>query len=443
MRYFGTDGIRDKADLLIAKNIPYRLGRVISDIGGKIIIARDVRTHSEKIEQQLCNGLLSDNTEVWVTGVLPTPALSYIAKKNNADYAIMITASHNGPEFNGIKVFGKDGKKLSIDEENALDNALFNYKAKALFDNVEIEEAACDIEPIETYSDLSGKINSLEGASFRYKKHIKKMFPRFDGVKVRLDCAHGCCAEFADEIFKSLGAIVVAENNTRDGKRVNVNCGSTHIENFVQKVKKDEIGFSFDGDGDRVLAVEKGKIYDGDAILLAISLLYMLRGRLNKKFIVGTTLSNTRLQKELTSKGIALLRSQVGDKYILDTLIEQDCLIGGEKSGHVIILDKAETGDGIITALTLLDVKKTMGTLPKFCPYPMLEINIPAKNPKIAVKNPKFVNKITKLDSLIYSRGRIIVRPSGTEPFIRVTIEIYTKNYEDIFEKAKEILDYS
>lgn len=447
MQYFGTDGIRQKADYLLDNQIPFLLGKALSQTNAKIIVARDVRTHSKDIEKQLCKGLLEGAAQIWLAGILPTPALAYTAQTQKADYAVMITASHNAPEFNGLKVFGKNGKKLSKEEELLLDKKLVELKNNPSLPPLSIVDICADaLTEDERLSDLkitiseqNHRIRIVDGAEFLYAKHIKSMFPRFDGIKIRLDCAYGCFATLAPAIFLSLGAIVCAEHNVRDGEKVNVDCGSTHIEKFVARVKKDEIGFAFDGDGDRVIAVVNGKIYDGDAMLLALSTLYRLQGKLKKRFIVGTVLSNTKLQRELAYQNIALVRSDVGDKNVLDCLLAHGCLLGGEKSGHILMLDKENTGDGIVTALSLLEVKRTIGSLPKFTPYPMLELNIRTDNPRETLASSAFQEKITETNSLYSNSGRLIVRPSGTEPYIRVTYECFSSSPTAIFDDIKRI----
>ncbi len=447
MQYFGTDGIRQKADYLLDNQIPFLLGKALSQTNAKIIVARDVRTHSKDIEKQLCKGLLEGAAQIWLAGILPTPALAYTAQTQKADFAVMITASHNAPEFNGLKVFGKNGKKLSKEEELLLDKKLVELKNNPSLPPLSIVDICADtLTEDERLSDLkitiseqNHRIRIVDGAEFLYAKHIKSMFPRFDGIKIRLDCAYGCFATLAPAIFLSLGAIVCAEHNVRDGEKVNVDCGSTHIEKFVARVKKDEIGFAFDGDGDRVIAVVNGKIYDGDAMLLALSTLYRLQGKLKKRFIVGTVLSNTKLQRELAYQNIALVRSDVGDKNVLDCLLAHGCLLGGEKSGHILMLDKENTGDGIVTALSLLEVKRTIGSLPKFTPYPMLELNIRTDNPRETLASSAFQEKITETNSLYSNSGRLIVRPSGTEPYIRVTYECFSSSPTAIFDDIKRI----
>ncbi|MBQ9276274.1 MAG: hypothetical protein IJ226_01615 [Clostridia bacterium] len=457
MYYFGTDGIRNNAEKLLQARVPFLLGRALSKNAYKIIIARDVRESSLDIEKQLCLGLLEGEAKIYLAGVLPTPALAYTAQVEDADFAVMITASHNPPEFNGLKVFGKSGKKLPLDVEEKLDKELYGLAqefsslteigaqkdAPLGMDDVSADTLSVDEEAssLKITPTKEHRIRIVEGAEFLYATHVKKMFPRFDGTKVRLDCAYGCFAELAKRIFESLGAIVTAEHDTRDGSRVNVDCGSTHIDKFVAHVAKDEIGFAFDGDGDRVLAVVDGKVYDGDAILLAISTLYRIQGKLKKKIVVGTELTNSRLQRELAFGNTALLRVPVGDKYILDALKAENCVLGGEKSGHIIMLDKGNTGDGVVTALTLLEVKKTIGSLPTFTPYPMLNLNIPADNPSEYAKSDEFKTKLSAATTLFSKYGRFVVRPSGTEPLLRVTFECFSSDEQPIFSKLQKLFE--
>ncbi len=434
---------------MLDNDIPYLLGSALSEKGGKIIVARDVRTHSSDIEKQLCKGLLTGSAHIWLTGVLPTPALAYTAKEENADYAVMITASHNEPCFNGLKVFGKSGMKLPPEEENALDQRLFELANGDVLRGARECVAADCLTDDEISSTLSirlskqnHRIRIVDGAEFLYAKHIRNSFPRFDGMKVCLDCAHGCMAELSSDIFRALGAEVRALNDERDGSLVNVDCGSTHMDKFTAKVAKDEIGFAFDGDGDRALAVVNGRLYDGDAILLALSTLYRIQGKLRKKFVVGTQLTNSRLQRELAFHNTALVRVDVGDKHILDKLKQSGCLLGGEKSGHILMLDRACTGDGLITALTLLEVKKTIGSLPKYTPYPMLEFNIRTENPAQYVNGADFMRTVKLAEKEYGKKGRLVIRPSGTEPYVRIAYECFSQDYKAAFDGIKELFKH-
>lgn len=468
MHYFGTDGIRAKAEELLEGKIAFYLGCALANTDGKIIVARDVRTHSPLIEKQLCEGLMTGRAQIWLAGVLPTPALAYTAKTEGADYAVMITASHNAPQFNGLKVFDKDGKKLALAKEAELDEAVYalcrRHRQEKSSPSAEESEVAADLAEcricddgiaknvaalkdskdtsIDNHAPKCNRIHILEGAEYLYCKHIKSMFPRLDGFRVRLDCACGCMAQLAVGVFEALGAAVVAENDMRDGDRVNVGCGSTYISEFIPRVKSGEIGFAFDGDGDRVLCVADGKLYDGDAMLLALSTLYRLQGKLRNKFVVGTLLTNSRLQRELAYQGTALVRADVGDKYVLDALRDSDCLLGGEKSGHIIMLDRADTGDGLITALSVLEVKKTIGSLPKFSPYPTREYNIPCQDPSRAILCGKYSHQLAKANEIIGTKGRVLLRPSGTEPCVRLAIECFSdKNCRGLFERIKELFE--
>lgn len=446
MHYFGTDGIRLQANALLDKQIPYTLGRLLSKHRAKIIVARDVRTSSMDIEKQLCKGLLAGSAQIWLAGILPTPALAYTAQTQKADYAIMITASHNPPEFNGLKVFGKHGRKLSCEQEEKLDDELYD-----LLGNISQIEEECDMVCADTLteeeelselkiriSEQNHRIRIVEGAEFLYAKHIKKMFPRLDGIKVCVDCANGCFATLAPRIFEELGASVRAINNVRDGNAVNVSCGCTHMQTLAKHVQSDEIGFAFDGDGDRVLAIVNNQLYDGDAMLLALSTLYRLQGKLKKRFIVGTIYTSTRLQRELIYQNVALLRTDVGDKNILDALHQNGYLLGGEKSGHIIMLDRANTGDGLVTALSLLEAKRTLGTLPKFTPYPILEINLP--KPDTTQAEQALQAKIDLIKAKYARQGKLILRPSGTEPYLRFSFECFTQNHISIFSDIRNIL---
>lgn len=203
----------------------------------------------------------------------------------------------------------------------------------------------------------------------------------------------------------------------------------------------DGIGFAFDGDGDRVLAAVDGEVYDGDAILLALSTLYRVKGKLRKKFVVGTELTNSKLQRELAFQNTALMRTPVGDKYILNALLENGCLLGGEKSGHILMLDKGGTGDGLVTALSLLETKRTIGVLPRFKPYPMLEFDLPCENPKGALESDALQTKIALAKKLYGKYGRFVFRASGTEPYVRVAYECFSGNSQDIFTSIKKLFE--
>lgn len=426
MRYFGTDGIRGVASDILAKKLPYYLGVALSN-GGKVLVGRDVRAHSRDIENMLVNGLLTGDCEPCLAGVVPTPALSYLMKEEGARYAVMITASHNPPAFNGLKVFFKGGK-LSARQEEALDKEVSD-----LADMRDVPQKTA-LQNIKS----AHRVRILQNACERYKKRIISLFPSFEGERVLLDLAHGCMAQLAKDVFEALGAKTRAINDVRDGDRVNVNCGSTHMEALLSNLKEGEIGFAFDGDGDRVLAAVDGKIYDGDAILLALASLYQAQGKLKKRIVVGTSLSSAALQRELTKRNVALLRADVGDKNVLDAMLLHGAILGGEKSGHILALDRANSGDGLVSALSVLEAKRVT-KLPAFTPYPFVEIDIPSPRPQEERNSPAFLKKEETALALFKDDGRFVVRPSGTEPFIRVYFECFKPCGEEIFDKIKAI----
>lgn len=438
MRYFGTDGIRGRADALLSGGIPYLLGRALGVTCGKVVVARDVRASSPMLERQLVAGLLEGDAEVYLAGILPTPALAYIAGVHNARFAVMITASHNPPEFNGLKVFSRRGGKLTLREEEALDAAAAALKADAPILKDAIEALAADacnvLKPPPPH-----RVHILHDAEGEYISHVTSAFPRFDGEEVTLDAAHGCMAGVARRVFETLGAKVSAINDDRDGKAVNVECGSTHISSLLAATPRHATGFAFDGDGDRVIAAVDGREYDGDAMLLALATLYRAKGKLRKKIVVGTELAGSRLQRELSAQNIALMRTPVGDKYVLRALLENDCLLGGEKSGHILMLDRATTGDGLITALSLLEAKRTLGALPAYQPYPMLSFDLPCEDPSGTLESEDMRQKLALANARFGKDGRLILRASGTEPKLRVAFECFSPDFQNIFRDIKNI----
>lgn len=414
MFFFGTDGIRALANSLLNDRIPFCLGAVLSSRAKKIVVARDVRLSSLAIERQLIEGLTLGDCDILLCGELPTPALSYITDIENADYGVMITASHNPPEYNGLKVFERGGGKLSTDKEAEMDEAVFKRQKTLRL----------------VRGKANGRISVFEGAENFYKRHVVSLFSRLDGLKVALDCARGSMASLAAEAFESAGAIVVnALNNTRDGERVNVKCGATNLDYFLTTVNEDEIGFSFDGDGDRVMGVYKGKILDGDGMLYALATDMQSQDTLKNNAVCGTIMSNGALEKELAFKGITLFRSDVGDKYVMEKMRAVGSVLGGETSGH-IITPKAPTGDGLITAFSIAEYLKKYKILPLITPYPSLSFNIPSAAPAQEVKKKEFVALIENAKAFLGENGKLIVRPSGTEPVVRITVECHTGDLE-------------
>ena len=409
MKYFGTDGIRNKASKVLPLAPP--LGLQLSQKHKKVAVARDPRISSFDIEKELVKGLLSGGADVLLCGVMPTPALAYVVKEQSIDCAVMITASHNPPEYNGLKVMGADGK-LSEDEEREIDEGLSHVSL--------------------SNSCASGKVDILSSSVRDYKRHVIALFSHIDMSKldrpIYLDTAHGCFSYIAKDVFETLGANVVAVNNDYDGEKINVNCGATAMDKFQLQIPDRAIGFAFDGDGDRVFAVVDGKIYDGDQILYNLATFYKSKNR-NNIGVVGTIMTGGGVEKALEKQKLQLFRADVGDKYVAEMMKDKGIILGGERSGHIIIGDKTSTGDGLVTALAFLECYLD-GNLKKVREYPTENYNLECENPKKLFESVEFQEKICKFVAKIGKRGRVIARPSGTESVVRLTIERYDNGLE-------------
>ena len=409
MKYFGTDGIRGKSEKVLA--LSYALGVVVGRNNPFVVVGRDTRPSSIDIEKELTRGLLSAGAKVGLAGVLPTPALAHTAKVKGAK-AIMITASHNPPEYNGLKVMGAE--KLDEEEEVALDKALDD----------EIKNPS--------YPSGSGCVEILSGAGREYKRHIIATFQHLDltalNKKVYIDTAHGCFSYLAKDVLETLGADVVALNNDIDGTKVNVGCGAVHIENFARKIPRDSIGFAFDGDGDRVLSVLDGEVYDGDQMLYNIALHYKASGK-DIGGVVGTIMTGSGIEREFQLKNIPFHRADVGDKHVFDLMKRQNCLLGGEKSGHLILLDRASTGDGLVSLLAFLEVFMAK-TVKKAKEYKTENFGLEVENPRLFYMSQNFQEKLAKTTLKIGEKGRLIVRPSGTENLVRISVEEYLEGVD-------------
>lgn len=417
MKYFGTDGIRGKWQKVL--DLAFPLGVVLSGRHKVVAVARDPRTSSFDIEKELVRGLLNGGADVLLTGVLPTPALAFTLKSQGIERAVMITASHNPPDYNGLKVIRSDGK-LSESDEIHLDESLDHWQ----------DYKIC----------ASGRVDILSGAVRDYKRHVLSLFDGLDLTAldrpIYLDTAHGCFSYIAKDVFETLGANVVAINNDYDGEKINIDCGATAMDKFLAQIPDRAIGFGFDGDGDRVLAVVDGKIYDGDQILYNIACHYKTKCR-GTNHVVGTIMTGGGVEKAFEKQKIILHRSDVGDKYVAEMMRDKGAILGGEKSGHIIVGDKTNTGDGLITALSFVEAYMN-GNAKKVREYPVFNCNLDCLKPKETFENHDFQVKIAKFVSKIGKRGRVIVRPSGTEAVIRLTVEVYD-NRLDCEKLTKEI----
>lgn len=417
--YFGTDGIRGVAFKELTEDLAYSVGNALCQIKStpKIIIGRDTRPSGIKIQKAVIEGMVFGGAEVYDVGVVPTSAISYLTKKLNFDFGVVITASHNPKEYNGIKVFGKNGIKISDNEEIKIESKLKN--------NVSFD---------------GGKLLNLSAEVNSYEKFLKNAsFNDLKGLKITLDCANGASYKIAPKIFKLLGADVTAISTKGD---INFKCGATNMNNLTENMGDSNLAFAFDGDADRVLMLNKNKILlDGDKIIYILALYKKLKGE-NITKVVGTIMTNSKIEELLAENNITLIRTPVGDKYIIEEIQKNGEIIGGEQAGHIIIADKHITGDGILTAITLSSIYKEMPELidkvANIKLYPQATEEIATKNlkTKTILSNKEIVKVIEEAKQY----GRVVVRPSGTEPKIRVMVE-GNKNPKKYAKKIKEKIE--
>ena len=426
-KYFGTDGIRarsnsEKLNGLTLMKLGMALGQYFKtgDHRHRVVIGKDTRLSGYMIEQAVTSGLLSMGMDVFLFGPIPTPAVAMLTKSMRADLGIMITASHNKFEDNGLKIFDKDGNKLSDETELKIEELMNSSLEKSLIN-----------------SESIGRAKRLEDANARYVEFLKNTFPksqRLDGLKIVMDCANGASYISAPLILWELGAEVIEIGNSPDGFNINENCGSTDTRLLSEKVieEKADIGIALDGDGDRIIiSDENGHIVDGDQILGLLSLDLKNRGQLLQNKVVGTSMTNKGLEEKFNDHGIELVRTDVGDRYVKERMIQENINIGGEQSGHIIMRDFTNTGDGMVVALQILSVlksnKKNVSDLMKFFePIPQKLINVKVDSRDI-LENEKTNNFFSQIEEKVADQGRIIVRMSGTEPLLRVMVECETE----------------
>lgn len=420
-RYFGTDGIRGTVGKGVITpefmlKLGWAAGKVFATGEGrqKILIGKDTRISGYMFESALEAGLSASGVDVLLLGPMPTPAIAYLTRTYRAAAGIVISASHNPYYDNGIKFFCTDGKKLPDEVEHAIEDYL---------------EKSMDTVP----SDLIGKTRKLEDARGRYIEFCKSTFPRdlsLHGLRIVVDCANGATYAPGPAVFEELGAEVIPMAVKPDGLNINLNCGSTHPEALQQKVLelRADLGIAFDGDGDRVLMVDgDGELVDGDELLFIIA-----QGRKHDKVlqggVVGTLMSNYGLELALQALDIEFVRAKVGDRYVMEQLRERNWLLGGESSGHLVCLDKTTTGDGIVSALQVLAVMIAQGkSLTELrsgmvkLPQTMINVRLPERREVVSI--PQVQNAVKTVETQLSGRGRVLLRPSGTEPLIRVMVE--------------------
>lgn len=446
-RLFGTDGVRGVANKDLTCELAMKLGRAAAAVltnkstrHPRVIIGKDTRLSSDMLENAMAAGLCSVGASVVLLGVVPTPAVAYLVEKYKADAGIMISASHNSYEYNGIKIFSGDGFKLPDDLEERIESLILG-------------EAPLPAAPAD--SDL-GTVETAPNALRDYIDHVKSTVHfSLDGLEIALDCANGSSAMTAETLFTELGAKVHMLANEPNGVNINNGCGSTHMESLIEYVKTHRVdaGIAFDGDADRCLAVdENGEPVDGDFIMAICGLDMKSRGKLNKNCIVGTIMTNLGFIKFCEANGIHFEATKVGDRYVLEEMLLENYSFGGEQSGHVIFRDFATTGDGQLTAAQLLSIMKrreaklsSMTTVMERYPQTMKNIRVSPEGKLAFYTDPKVKQAIDAATKTLAGNGRVIVRPSGTEPLLRVMVEgqdlaLIEKIAEDISEVIKEEL---
>jgi phosphoglucosamine mutase len=424
-KYFGTDGVRGLANKELTPLLAFKLGRAVATVlikeqqqPGKpeVIIGRDTRISGGMLEAALTAGFCAAGVDVVLAGVIPTPGIAYLTKQLAYAGGVVISASHNWAPDNGIKFFGSNGYKLPDEVEDEIEAILF--KDDEYF-------------PQPTGQDV-GKVVQWGEGKWSYAHYVKTTIEiDLSGMKIVLDCGNGATSELAPKIFTELGAEVIVIAGQPDGININENCGSTHPETLQQQVKERgaQLGFAFDGDGDRVLAVDgQGNLIDGDQILLMLANDYLNRGLLDNNLLVVTVMSNLGLHQAARRLGINVLETKVGDRYVLEEMLNSDSIIGGEQSGHIILLKHNTTGDGILTGIQLLAVLASSGTTIEeqagiMEKLPQVLANVPVKEKRNLDQDAEINKVIKEVDSILTGRGRLLVRPSGTEPLVRVMAE--------------------
>lgn len=424
MKYFGTDGVRMLTEKFLEDSFSEKLAKALCSAFSvkRAVIARDSRTGGEKIVAMFAKGLKEYGVEVIDLGIIPTPAVAYHTVDIRADFGIMVSASHNPPEYNGIKIFSKKGVKISAEEEEQIE-----YYLEHGFKN---------------FTPISSSIKSVNGIT-PYIDYIKeKIEIKHKNFRILLDTAYGATCKAAPEAFESLGIKYDTVNDYFDGTRINTGCGSTNID-ILEVPKKYFLAFSFDGDGDRVLAkTHKGRIIDGDTIMYILAIYLKAKGELNGNTAVGTVLTNSALEEKLADTGIELIRTPVGDKYIQKEMIEKNLSLGAEQSGHIILDGKVKTGDGILASLMFLQALSDMKIDPdkiEYYPYPQASISVPCEDKgKEICKNEELLNFVENCKN---EGVRAVLRPSGTEPIVRLMAE--GRDYEKVkyvLGEGKEII---
>ncbi|MFB2553451.1 phosphoglucosamine mutase [Ensifer soli] len=422
-KYFGTDGIRGQSNVFpMTPDLAMRVGIAVGTIfrrgrhRHRVVIGKDTRLSGYMLENALVAGFTAAGVDAFVLGPIPTPAVAMLTRSLRADIGVMISASHNPFEDNGIKLFGPDGYKLSDDLEAQIEELIEQDLSGQLAGSRDI-----------------GRAKRIDGVHDRYIEHAKRTLTRdasLKGLRVAIDCANGAAYRVAPEALWELGADVVAIGNEPNGQNINLDCGSTHPQALAKKVHevRADIGIALDGDADRVVIVdETGAIVDGDQLMAVIADSLVAEGNLRGGGIVATVMSNLGLERYLGARGLALHRTKVGDRYVVEKMRQGDFNLGGEQSGHIVLSDFGTTGDGLVAALQVLAAVKRQGkpvseVCHRFDPVPQILKNVRIASGK-PLEDSAVLQAIADAEAEIRKSGRILIRPSGTEPLIRVMAE--------------------
>lgn len=432
-KYFGTDGVRGVANQELTPELAFKLGR----FGGhvlmqhapenehpRVLVARDTRISGQLLESALISGLLSVGIEVMQLGVVPTPAVAYLTRTQNCVAGVMISASHNPAADNGIKFFGADGFKLSDDQEEEIEALL---------------DSPVDELPRPSAEGL-GTVDEFHEGTIKYVQFLQTTIPGdLEGISVCLDAAHGATSPLINQLFADLETDFYTMGDRPDGININKNVGSTHPEALQEFVKEKgaQVGLAFDGDGDRLIAVdENGEVVDGDKIMFICAKHLKSKGRLAENTVVSTVMSNIGFHKAIEENGMVALKTQVGDRYVVEEMRKGGYSLGGEQSGHIVFMNLNTTGDGLLSAVQLLSVMKETGkSLSELAAevtiFPQKLVNIRVRDKHTVMDEPAVKAVIEEVESEMNGDGRILVRPSGTEPLLRVMAEASTDEKVD------------
>lgn len=424
-RLFGTDGVRGVANSELTPELAFNLGKAGAYVLSKdadrpvILIGKDTRISGDMLEDAISAGILAVGGDVIKIGVLPTPAVAYLVRYYHADAGIVISASHNPFEYNGIKFFNREGFKLDDDIEDEIEDIILR--------NI-------DVNSHITGEHLGRCLEADEDALKLYAEFLEKTIDTdLAGMRIAIDCANGASYKVARKVFTDLGAEVFVIGDQPNGVNINEKCGSTHPEKLQELVLKEhaDLGLAFDGDADRLIGVdEKGQVVDGDRTIYICAKMLKECGKLKHDLVTATVMSNIGFHRAVKELGCEVDVAQVGDRYVLENMLKSGCVIGGEQSGHIIFLDYTTTGDGILSALQLLKAVKMSGKplsemAAEVTIYPQVLRNASIKNEnkKKYMENPEIKAEIERVEKLMEGEGRVLIRPSGTEPLVRVMLE--------------------